>query len=249
MQADLEVIEGEKDGNLGLRKVQVLTRSREPLFLEVFIQKRGEKNAIISFPHYRNKNQNEYFREQQRKLFRYASEEPIDLVIYPPRAKPSQPFGSPNNGPLVQVGLLTSAYLLAFYQYGYAYIFQTCLDPVRNYIQQSFEGNVDNRLNFHESKDMCVGAGSDHIHPEPEIGLVISLDEQVPRYQGVQFLYYHVRLPAPSIPPQPSREELILAFLDVDELPSEDGEALSSIAIGISLSTLDHPILDTIRSL
>lgn len=250
LQADLEIREREKEGDLGLRKLQVTksSRDREPLILEAFIQQRGEKEATFFFPRYQNENQERYFRDIRKKFYEYANEGPVDVIVFPPRAKPDRPFGDPRNGPLVQAGILTAAYLLGFYAYGYRFILQTCLDPVRDYIQSSFNKDVDDRLNFHDTKSMCVGVSSDHVHSEPEIGFVIPLDEQVPLHQGVQFLHYHARLPAPPATFVESRQDLLLRFLGVDEVPSEDGIPLDSISLGnVFVSNLDHPILATLN--
>lgn len=74
-----------------------------------------------------------------KKFYEYGEQDTINMTVYPPRGTPNKPFGDPKNRLLAQAGLLTSAYLLVFYLCGYGYIFQSCLDPVRNYIRSSLK--------------------------------------------------------------------------------------------------------------
>lgn len=93
-----------------------------------------------------------------------------------------------------QAGLVTSAYLYAFYAFGYRYIFQSCLDLVRSYIKASFREQVDERLDFSNDKNMTVGEYS-HFHPDPEIGYFTPYREEVSPHIVVYFLRYFIRLP------------------------------------------------------
>jgi hypothetical protein len=254
MQADAQIRKGEKTGDLGLRKLRVTVPRghREALDLEAFVQESGERSLQLSFPKYRKPSQRRYFGEQRKRLYQYAAEGPVNITVYPPRGKPSKPFGDPTNDPLVQAGFLTSAYLLAFYQYGYRYILQTCLEPVRAYIKDSFNKKVDNRLDFQETKDTCVRICFEPTHfcSDPEISLVIPSIEEIPFHQEVRFLNYHIRLPVPPIFVGIDRQNLMLQFLGADELPSEGGRELHSLGCSsMFASNLDHPILAKLQEL
>ncbi|MCZ7670443.1 MAG: hypothetical protein M5U34_26425 [Chloroflexi bacterium] len=158
-------------------------------------------------------------KNREKSFNSFPDTDPVTITIYPPRGKPGNPFGNPTNTLLTQAGFLTSAYLLAFFEYGYRYIMQTSLDPVREYILQSFEKKVDERLNFDNSKNLCFQICSDPSHycVDPEIYLVIPADENVPFYQETRFLDFHVRLPVPSFFPGVSRHDLITEFVALGE--------------------------------
>jgi hypothetical protein len=247
MQEDVQMNEAKKTGKLGLRKLRLTTSSgrREALDLEAFVQETGKKSMRLGFPKYRKQSQKRYFEEQMKKFYQYASESGCNVLVYPPRGGPDKPFGDPANAPLVQAGFLTSAYLLAFYEYGYRYILGTFLDPVRNYIKGSWNRVVDSRLNFEESKDICVWRCSEPTHfcDDPQIGFVIPANEETPFHQEVRFLNYHIRLPVPS---GIERRNLLLQLFGTDELPLKDGQLFSSY---IFVSGLDHPILMKLQGL
>ena len=95
---------------------------------------------------------------------------------------------------IAQVGLLTSAYLYAFYALGYGYILQQCLDPVRSYIRASFFHQVDDRLNRSSEKDMMVDIHHE-FYAEPRIEYVSSHFEDIPSYLAVFIFRYAIRLP------------------------------------------------------
>ncbi len=99
---------------------------------------------------------------------------------------------------LAQAGWLTSAYLFAFYTFGYRYVFQSALDPVRDYILQSFEGQVDDRLYFDQKKDIAVQTCKTHNYQEPQIIYQMKTQgSDVPHHLEISLLDYHVRLPIP----------------------------------------------------
>lgn len=97
--------------------------------------------------------------------------------------------------PHAQAAWLTDAYLLAFYAFGYRYIFQACLDPVREYIRNSFANKVDDRLKFQELKATSVRTCNVHFSVDPEVSFIIPIREDTPHHLEVSFLDYHVRLP------------------------------------------------------
>jgi hypothetical protein len=141
----------------------------------------------------------------------------VSINIFPHGGKPENPFGSLINWPLAQVGWLTSAYLFAFYSFGYRYILQSCLNPVRNIILHSKPEKRDKQLDFQETKDITVRLCSEPTHfcSDPIIGLVVPFDDQTPFHQEVSFLSYHVRLPVPSM----DRREIILQIFGDEGSP------------------------------
>lgn len=99
---------------------------------------------------------------------------------------------------LAYAGWLTSAYLFAFYTFGYRYVFQNALDPVRDYIRQSFQEQTDNRLYFHRTKNLAVQTCKTHNYQEPKIIYHTKTQgSAVPHHLEVSLLDYHVRLPMP----------------------------------------------------
>lgn len=247
MQAFARFLEGQQTGDLGLRHICITKSSgrREPLYLEAFVRKSGATDLTLGFPRYRKRNQRHFFEQQRAEFHRYAQEDAVDITVYPPRGSPSRPFGDSADVPLAQSGLLTSGYLLAFYTYGYRYILQTCLDPIRAYIMDSFERKVDRRLDFDDSKNTCVTVCSNPTHfcTDPTIGLTIAIDEGIPLHLEISFLNFHIRLPVPPVVLAATRRELILQLLGSDQLPLDGDQTLSSISFDAALSTLDHPKL------
>ena len=109
-----------------------------------------------------------------------------NLLIHPPRGLRSD---------LAKVGWITSAYLLAFYTFGYRYIVHEFLDPVRKYMLSSFEDIESRRVEFPELDSLSVHECSEHHVTDPEVVLVIPLDETSQVHLQVNFLDYHVILP------------------------------------------------------
>lgn len=102
------------------------------------------------------------------------------------------------NWDLAFAGWLTSAYLFAFYIFGYRYIFHSKLDSVRHYIKQSFGDDVDSRLIHEEQKDTSVRICKTGDHWVPQISYVMQkLGNDVPHHLEISFLNVHVRLPIP----------------------------------------------------
>ncbi len=105
---------------------------------------------------------------------------------------------NPHNWQLAQAGWLTSAYLFAFYTFGYRYVLQTELDQVRNYIKRSFTGNVDDSLAPAPAKNLSVQTCEYCNYLEPEIAYVMkTIGTEEPHHLEVSFLDYHIRLPLP----------------------------------------------------
>jgi hypothetical protein len=111
-------------------------------------------------------------------------EGPITLVVEPPA-----------NITLARIGWLTSAYLFAFYTFGYRYIFQSCLDQVRQAIRHSFSGQINNGLEFSNEKILTIARWDDIVSIEPRIGLLVPVDSARQAYMRVDFRDVHIRMP------------------------------------------------------
>lgn len=179
--------------------------------------KEDSKRATLSFPVSEKTGRPLYNPKARRKFEDYMTQGLCSVIVeetYPFRERwlPAQAV------------LLTSAYLLAFYSFGYRYIFHTYLDPVREYILSSFEGNVDNRLDFEEVKTVAVRICGEHFNEEPEIDF-FPAKGQSPHHLEISFLDYHIRLPYTQ--PLIIREEA---------LPLPEGVR------GISIRASDHKV-------
>jgi len=179
--------------------------------------KEDSKRATLSFPVSEKTGRPRYNPKERRKFEDYMTQGLCSVIVeetYPFRERwlPAQAV------------LLTSAYLLAFYSFGYRYIFHTYLDPVREYILSSFEGNVDNRLDFEEVKTVAVRICGEHLNEEPEIDFFPARG-QSPHHLEISFLDYHIRLPYTQ--PLIIREEA---------LPLPEGVR------GISIRASDHKV-------
>jgi hypothetical protein len=111
--------------------------------------------------------------------------EPLSISVYPPHElKPELP----------PVGWTTSAYLMAFYCFGYRYILHSMLDPIRDYILNSFENNPT-ELRLPTPDVFAIGRYEDKCFPDPMIFLAIPLDGTTSIHLQIIFLEYMVKLP------------------------------------------------------
>lgn len=133
-----------------------------------------------------------------------------------------------------QAALITSAYLQLFFKYGYYYIFNKQLAPVRDYIKQSFGGTVDSRLDPSPEKSISVGVcGQGHHYPEPKI-MVSPPNNDRFQHVEVNFNDYHMRLPFPA------------DHLEAPELCEDCGEETGEVSKHIVLDAPDNEIIDTV---
>ena len=139
--------------------------------------------------------------------------------------------------PLAQAGWLTSAYLAMFHRFGYRYVLQSRVDPVRRYITDSFHKQTDDRLEFDAAKDMAVWICRECWHDSPTIWFVlIAANARTPQHIKVSYYGYHVRLPVSHGPsdskggPQAMRQALrerkaTDLFLKCDDAELDDPSA------------------------
>ncbi len=166
------------------------------------VEVKEDKNGLnLRFPINKKTGHPLYNPKEKQKLEQYRAWGSCNVIV-----EETYPFK--DKWLSAQVALLTSAYLLVFYSFGYRYIFQDYLDPVRDYILSSFEGNVDNRLDFQETKTVAVRACGQHFNKDPEIEF-FPADANSPYYLEISFLDYHIRLPY-TYPFTVSKELLLL---------------------------------------
>jgi len=167
--------------------------------------KKDRQGLNLRFPVHKKTGQPLYNPREKQKSKEYFTRGPCTVIV-----EETYPFK--DKWQYAQVALLTSAYLLAFYSFGYRYILHSYLDPVREYIRNSFTRNVDSRLDFQETKTIAVRVCGQHFNEDPEIDF-FPVHTKSPHYLEISFLDYHIRLPYthPLIIP----EELLSLHQDI----------------------------------
>jgi hypothetical protein len=194
MQLLEQVKDGEKTGRLyGERRIKILqTLDQKPIELNAKINRAGELIFKLIFKEDRNHRQwlRNNPKEQENLLSYIAQDKCSSVLIYPPKEI------RPN---FTRTGWLTSAYLLAFYTFGYKYIFNVSLNPVRKHILDSFENEPSENLIYSKSDVISVRACETHNYSDPGIELCIPISGDLPVCVEVSFLNYHVKLPFPVV--------------------------------------------------
>jgi hypothetical protein len=101
---------------------------------------------------------------------------------------------------LAQAGLITSAYLFAFYTFGYRYILNEDLDALRLYIQNSFQQKRGQQPPLPDLNLLRAFMCNGHSQPNPQIGLVVPMDRRTVIHLQVTFLNYRILLPFYLLP-------------------------------------------------
>ena len=125
---------------------------------------------------------------------------------------------------LARVGWVTSAYLQAFFTFGYRYILHECLDPVRQLILSSFEEHRSRKLEPLGLDTVGLQECSECHRTEPEVELVVPVDRVSPVRLRITFLDYHVWLPFHFVPQL--LEALLWTPTGVLEEAPEEGASL-----------------------
>lgn len=94
------------------------------------------------------------------------------------------------------VGWLTSAYLYAFYTFGYYFVFHQYLQPIRDYILGSYNELTDDRLEFEATNKFSVRRCNEHYFSEPQMMYVVpQKGSELSYHLEASLLDYHIRLP------------------------------------------------------
>lgn len=113
------------------------------------------------------------------------------VIIYPPDGVKSE---------FAPVGWITGAYLLAFYTFGYRYIFHESSDIVRQYILDSFDDTKRASLTIPTLENFSLTECKEHYYSDPEINIAVPLDGKSPVHLQINYLDYHIILPFHFIP-------------------------------------------------
>jgi len=144
-------------------------------------------------------------------------------------------YQAPKKWQKAQAALITSAYLQLFHTFGYPYVFNTKLNPVREYICNSLNFDASNKLEPAPEKQVSVGVcGHGHHNPEPKIA-ISPPDGNRFQILEVNFMDYHMRLPFPA------------DYIEESELCEECGEETGEVNKNIVLDAPDDEIVDTVR--
>ena len=190
----------------------------------------GEKSATYYFSYYRKGSQQQYFGHELQKFNEFASRGKVNVTEFPLEGNPGNPFGSLLNWPLAPIGWLTSPYLFGFYNFGYVFTMQDCMDSVWVIIQLSFSGMVNDRLNYDEMSSTCAALVSEPINSasEPTIGLTVTANDELQMYEEISFLRYRIRPPAPVYN---ERDNLAKWFREANSLPEQVQEHMTSFSL------------------
>ncbi len=197
MQLREKIKDGEKSGQFyDERRIQIITTPDEdPIKLRAkfCMQEKEIIEGEITFEV--AKRTGRWIRnnpmEQERFKAATQNERVSSLLVEPSHELRSE---------LSPVGWVTSAYLLAFYTFGYRYVLHKGLDTVRNYIMKSFDDNENKSLETPTLPNFGLTEYKKHYFENPEIAVVIPMDGITPVHLRVSFLDYHVRLPFHFVP-------------------------------------------------
>jgi hypothetical protein len=150
---------------------------------------------------------------------------------------------------LAQAGWLTSAYLFAFYSFGYRYILHRELDPIRHSILQSFSGAVpvSDLLSPQTEKQTFVMRKRGYNYVDPEIRLFVTRTAEVPNHIQIYYLSVHVRLPFPILPglvdwgSDVDSDEITGGFIDLADLDLPTDLYWGSVFAQPTWSIPNHP--------
>jgi hypothetical protein len=234
MQLREKIKEGEKTGQLyDERRVQLLLSPNErSIDLRARIATSADKlHARLSFaPDAKRMQWARNNPSEQQRFLRWADSGEACSVLIQSHHE--------HRHDLAKVGWITSAYLLAFYTFGYRYIFHKNLNPVREYILISFEDTVPERLELPTSVTVGLHECTEHYFTDPEIALIIPLDGSSFVHLQVSFLDYHIRLPFHFV--REALQTLVFSQPDiVKTLPEVMGQEDATIYSPISCNKLD----------
>lgn len=243
MQLREEIKDSDKVGKIhGERRVQIIPKSGEkPINLRatiINIASQDKMKGRITFEVDKRTGQGARInpKEQEKFLSIAAQGERFSMLVHPHDGLKTE---------LPRAGWITSAYLLAFYTFGYRYIFNSFLNPLREYILASIDKKMQEKLQFPASDVISWQECKEHFYKNPEIGLVIPTDGKLPVHLEISFLDYHIGLPFHGSPHV--LHVLISSKPNIDQLlKSAQKGAYFYIPIGCNKSDIHECLWDYI---
>ena len=184
-----KIREGQNTGQLyGERLVEIILPSdNTPIKLNANVTKIGPAKVNLTFES--PKGSKQWARnnpaEQERFQSAISANRPMRLAIHPVRQY--QPV-------LAKVGWLTSAYMFAFYRFGFRYIFHERLNQVRRYILDSFETDSNSLSDIPKVDDLDMYVCNSHYESVPKLSVSIPIAGNTPVHLFISLLDYHVRI-------------------------------------------------------
>ncbi len=190
MQLHERIYKGDITGNLYGRRTVKIRRQDDPLPIEmvVNVNRDIEKDALtITGRLDENMNWLEGSPEDQERFMEVVKNgERVGVEIYPHPEIRSE---------LIPAGWVMSAYLYAFYRLGYRFILHESLDPVREYIFQSFDPNLNKNLVIPNEDNFCVREYTKQFFEDPELLIVFPFEKQQKVFLQINCWKYEIRLP------------------------------------------------------
>jgi hypothetical protein len=190
------VKKGDETGDLyGKREVQIIKNPGEtPIKLIGTVTRHPDDNSItITGRIDKNLNWLDGSPEDQVRFREvYEKGEPVTIIINSYRELKTQ---------FVHAGWITASYLMAFYRLGYRYILHQSLNPVRDYILQSFDPVAAKNLTHPDEVNFTVREYKSQYFPDPQLVFIYPLENNQRVYLQVSFFEYEIRLPFRFVQP------------------------------------------------
>ena len=197
MQLFEQVKDGDNTGNLyGMRPIKLKVPGDDPIFINanISIESNTKRITISGKLDKDAKWLNNDPKMQQRFMELAGKKEPLSIAV------DSKLLGERKPQPeLAPVGWITSAYLFAFYTFGYKYILHPSLNSVREYISSSFDETnhmslktIPGVFDLREYTDKHFGS--------PEMELIVPLNNKESVYLQINVLKYQINLPFHYVP-------------------------------------------------
>lgn len=210
MQLAEKYKEAERSGELGYRKVRLIIPGRDQTIrLSADIHRIGESNARLSFSVRRNN-------PAEVVAFKAMadSNQKFNLIVEPPHLIRTE---------VAKSGWITASYLFAFYTFGYRYLFNEYMEPVRKYIWDTLRSDavaLPDSVRVGEYKNPQI------YFSEPQIEINIPLNSPDPIHLEIKMARYLISLP---LSVNPTATGYLLQSV-VPQIFSEDGSVKGDIS-------------------
>jgi hypothetical protein len=191
MQLFEQVKDGDNTGNLyGMRPIKLKAVGDDPVFINANISIDSDTKRITISGKFDKDSKwlNNDPKMQQRFMELVGKKEPISIAV------DAKLLGERKPKPeLAPVGWITSAYLFAFYTFGYRYILHPSLNLVRAYISSSFDET--NHMDLKTTPSVFdLREYKDKYFSSPEIELIVPLENTESVYLQINILRYQINL-------------------------------------------------------